>query len=127
MRAPRDRASPGSSSAPLHPAALGRLAHVGALDAHAPRLVARRDIHRPGHRPHPAAPARPLGGGPCPASLRCRCAWSTCPPSPISVTPYGQEDQVDVELEVLGMDVTGHLMDRYRPLPARLGVTPPPG
>jgi error-prone DNA polymerase len=43
--------------------------------------------------------------------------------------PRGQNDlseaeRVDAELSVLGMDVSAHMLDRYRPLLTELGVTP---
>jgi len=93
----------------------GALAHVGAMDSLAPDR-SRRDIVLEVQERWEAARTRAAACRPVQGELVSEGA--------AGLADYTLSERVRAELEVLGMDVSAHVIDFYRPLLAELGVTP---
>jgi error-prone DNA polymerase len=104
----RDRSA---LSAPL----AGALAHVGAMDSLAADR-SRRDIVLEVQERWETARTRAAACKPVQGELVSEGA--------AGLPDYTLSERVRAELEVLGMDVSAHVIDFYRPLLAELGVTP---
>jgi error-prone DNA polymerase len=93
----------------------GALAHVGAMDSLAPDR-SRRDIVLDVQERWQAARTRAAACRPVQGELVSEGA--------AGLPDYTLSERVRAELDVLGMDVSAHVIDFYRPLLAELGVTP---
>ncbi|MYS33638.1 error-prone DNA polymerase [Streptomyces sp. KhCrAH-43] len=99
-----------------------RLARIGALDPLGPRrelLLHLTELHRQ-HRGRSAA------GGQLPLTAEDPTGQleTVEQVQPAGLPDLNSNDQLAAELEVLGMDVSRHLLDDHRPLLAELGATP---
>ncbi|MGW1838527.1 DNA polymerase III subunit alpha [Streptomyces sp. NPDC002067] len=98
-----------------------RLAHVGAMDTFGPRrelLLKITELHRSSHAHHTTAGQLPLGNhDPHPTP-------DHTPAPPTGLAAMNSSEQLAAELDILGMDISRHILDEHRPLLAHIGATP---
>lgn len=109
-----------------------RLAQVGALDAFGARrdlLLKVTELHRSGHGNGSAAGQLPLETGESNGSGETSTGDRPAAPTSAATSVVGLplmsgSEQLAAELDVLGMDVSRHLLDEHRSLLADIGATP---